>query len=171
MDQATLDGLQQKGMERAAALFQTLEHIEPSFTPVDIFKTCCSMKCAEILTRTSTRFPDLLPEMVEVIGDFVTGTLESAETTGVKGKMSEATRINDVLETEYPYDEEKLKDPIEATIRMHMFDGLILLASSKFNREVETKEDIESLQMSMHQLLVMHILQSLRSIVETNEPN
>jgi hypothetical protein len=170
MDQATLTDLQQKGMERAAVLFQTLEQTEPPFTPVDIFKTCCSMKCAEILTRCSTAFPDLLPDMVEVIGDFVSGTLESAETTGIKGKMSEATRVNDVIETHYPYDEVKLKDPIEATIRMHMFDGLILLASSKFNREEETKDDIEMLQMAMQGLLVMRIIASVREHIDSDEP-
>lgn len=168
MDQETLEGLQQTGMERAAALFQTLEQAEPAFTPVDIFKTCCSMKCAEILTRTNIAFPEMLPDMIEIIGDFVEGTLQSAETTGMKGKMSEATRINDIIETYYPYDEVKLKDPLEATIRMHMFDGLILLASSKFNREHETKEDILSLQSAMQQLLIMRLIQNVKDQLDAN---
>lgn len=171
MDQKTLDEMQQKGMERAAALFQTLEQTEPPFTPVDIFKTVCSMKCAEILTRTNTAFPELLPDMVAIIGDFVAGTLESAETTGQRGKMAEARRVNEVIEAIYPFDEVKMKDPIESTIRMHMFDGVILLAASKFNREQETKEDIESLQMGMQGLLVMNLIANVREYLGRSEPN
>lgn len=156
MDHATLDTMHTEGMERATTVFQALENTQPPFTPADAFKCVCSMKCSEILTRTHNAFPEDLTEMITIISDFMAGTIQSVETTGVNGTIEEGARCNAEIDKLYPHVEDA--EPIEATIRMHMFDGLLVLIAAKFNRQNETSEDIAKLQKAMSDVLLARIM-------------
>jgi hypothetical protein len=146
--------IKQEGMERAAAIWEVLENQPQPFDPANIYKACCSVKCAEFISRTLTH--RLAPALMEAVMKFLDDTLVLVPSE--VGSTEEGERVMDVLSLEMPLTEEIYNDPSKYATRQHVYDGLILLAAMKLGKEEETKTVLHEMQQSVARALIANYL-------------
>src|SRR5271170_4123966 len=103
-----LKELRQQGMERAAAIWETLETSDPVH-PVNIYKAACSIKCAEFMTRL--RDNPAYGSIIQSLMKFLDGTLEIAKAYKEHSSQDEGVRVITILEEAMPLTAEVFADP------------------------------------------------------------
>lgn len=157
-----LAALQQAGMEKAAVAWETIEAANPPFDPINLLKGISSIKCAEMLTRLRSTDADAFSEVVDIISQFIQGTLNDVG-GAESGNMTEGMLIVETLEALLPFSEEEFGSPKLFAIRMHTYDGLLLLAASKMGKEIIVRERIEQMQMDISMFLLRDIVRRART--------
>jgi hypothetical protein len=153
---AEVASIRQQGMEKAATIWETFENLPTPFSPVNIFKAACSIKCAEFVSRI--RSNDLLLLLSEYIGAFLDETLAVAGTS-TEAAIDEGMRVVDTLEKEMPLTDEIFEDPARYATRQHVYDGLIMLSAAKMGKEKEAKGCIDRLQSGVSKAMLMAMIQ------------
>ena len=167
MNLPDLEALRQKGMEQAAIAWESIEQEQPPFDPINVFKACSSVKCAEMLTRLRHSSPGTFQAVVPIISEFLEGTLKDIGGTKT-GNMEEGMRIVRKIEGLFPFKQEEFDDPSLFAIRQHTYDGVLILAASQFGAEQMIKQRIEDMQME----IAMHLLMAaIRKLASENEPS
>lgn len=148
--------LKQKGLEQAAAIWETLENLPQPIDPVNIYKAACSAKCAEFLSRI--RHNTLFDEILGALMQFLDGTLKI--TGDVKSDKDEGMRVIDTITQAMPLTDDVFNDPAAYATRQHVYDGIIMLSAAKMGKEAETKECIDLLQASVARAMVIALLKA-----------
>jgi hypothetical protein len=139
-----LNQIRQDGMEKAAAIWETLELLTESIHPVNIYKAVCSIKCAEFMLRL--RDNPAAGMTLKSLLLFLDNTLEIAKPLSAYSNQDEGMRAVKVLEDAMPMTSEVFQDPSAYASRQHTYDGVIMLAAVKMGKEVETQEVIAKFQ-------------------------
>lgn len=136
MFQEPLDDIQKQGEDQALGL---LSHLV-SFESVDIYKSVCSIKCAEILTRAFDT--PAYRGVVEIVATFISAIMKAVD--GNDGSKANGMAILQIIETIAPF---KSYPGAEAfAVRMHMFDTMILASAKKLGIEAQAKEAVDNMQ-------------------------
>ena len=160
--------IRQRGMEKAATIWATLESLSAPIEPVNVYKACCSIKLAEFVARTLNH--SLFSMLLAACDGFVDDTLKIVE--GMKGDTKEGERVLAVIENDMPMTDEVAADSAAYAQRQHVYDGLILLAAAKMGKEEETKAAITRMQDTIAGVMVVSLLKRLGNLgTDTNEPN
>jgi len=150
--------VKQNGMERAASIWAMLESLPQPFDPVNIYKTACSIKCAEFITRIKNT--NVYSMMITPLMDFLdtTRTIADDGNEVTKGTIEEGHRCADVFEEAMPFTSKSFNDPKSYAERQHTFDGLIMLAAVKMGKEVPTKVCIDKLQEAAAKVMLVALM-------------
>lgn len=149
-----LSQIRQQGMERAAAIWETLENIPEPVNPADVYKAACSIKCAEFLTRIKRH--RMYMQLMQIVLEFLDTTLQIVPAE--EGSEADGVRVINIFEKEMPLTDEVFNDPTAYATRQHVYDGIILLSSIKLGKEAETKACIERMQQDVAGLMVVTYL-------------
>src|SRR5271170_2524005 len=149
--------MRQQGMERAAAIWETLETLPEPVAPVNVFKAACAIKCAEFVSRV--RNNPIFDIVIKHIVNFMDDTLEVMKDFAEEGSNQvEGMRVIEVLETAMPLSDKVFSDPVAYATRQHVYDGIIMLAAVKMDKEAETKACIETLQMGVAKAMMVAMI-------------
>jgi hypothetical protein len=146
--------IRQAGMEKAAAVWEALEHLPQPIEPADVYKAVSSVKCAEFLART--RSHKLAPALWRCVAQFLDATLGVVGDEA--GDKSEGMRALSAIEETMPMTDEVFNDAVAYATRQHVYDGVLLLAAVKLGKETETKKCLDDMQAGVAMVLVMSYL-------------
>jgi len=132
--------IRQEAMERAAAIWETFEHLPQPIEPVNIYKAVCAVKCSEFVARV--RRSPLFDLLASLVAEFLNGTIEIGDNGG---SIREGKRALAVVEGAMPLTPEAFGDPAAYAVRQHVYDGIIMLSAAKMGKEKETRECIDRL--------------------------
>jgi hypothetical protein len=159
--------IKQMGMERAALIWETLEHLPQPIGPVDVFKAVSSAKCAEFVARV--RNHRLAPVLMRCVAQFFDATLSII---GEGGEKSEGMRVLVVIEEAMPLTDDIFNDPAAYATRQHVYNGILLLSAIKLGKEIETKKCLDDMQMGVAKVLIASYLkESIMSGIADFDPD
>ena len=161
--------MRQQGMERAAAIWETLETLPEPVTPVNVFKAACAIKCAEFVSRV--RNNPVFDIVIKHIVNFMDDTLEIMKDFADDSDQVQGMRVIAVLEEAMPLTDAVFNNPVEYATRQHVYDGIIMLSAVKMDREEQTKECITNLQMGVTKAMMIQMLAKELMAVEDITPD
>jgi hypothetical protein len=158
--------IRQAGMEKAAEVWETLEHLPSPVDPVNIYKAASSLKCAEFISRL--RAHKLAYVLSKLMLQFLDDTVVIVGIDA--GEVIEAARVISLIEEAMPLTDEIFNDPMAYATRQHVYDGLLLLAAARLGKEVETQKCLTDMQEGVAMVWLMNRLEESGIEFDPNKP-
>jgi hypothetical protein len=152
-----LRGIKNEGLAKSAEVYAALSAVQPPLDPISTFKAACAKKCAEMIARFASTEGQRLPELLNIIADFMDSTIKTAG-GGEAGNKDDGLRASNLIEDYMPLTDEAYNDPKQFAIRAHAFDGLLLLTAQRFGKEEEVKQHIATMQRGFMKVVLKDIL-------------